>query len=217
MKNVMAIGAHPDDIEFGCAGTLIGHKSNGDFVSYVCMTDSESTDGTTGELLRSSEQNRDETLAAANVIGCDFVDFLPFKDLHVPFSFESVSLLEKLIKKYDIDTIYTHWAGDANQDHIATFRTTMAAARYIPDVFCYEQIPISRLSDNQMDTNYYVNITGQFSEKIRSSMEHKSQIKKYEKHGLDVRENLETLAKFRGIQARCKYAEAFCVIKMVKK
>lgn len=215
-RKIMAIGAHPDDVEFGCSGALIRHKSDGDFVSYVCMTDTESTDGTTGELLRTSEQNRNETLAASFVMGCDYVDFLPFKDLHVPFSFESVSLVEKLIKKYEIDTIYTHWAGDANQDHISTFRTTMAAARYVSNVFCYEQIPIARMSENQMDTNYYVNITNQFSEKIRSSMEHRSQIEKYEKHGLNVRENLETLAKFRGIQARCKYAEAFCVIKTVK-
>ena len=212
----MAIGAHPDDIEFGCAGTLIRHKMDGDFISYVCMTDSESIDGTTGELLRSLDQNKEETLSAAGVIGCDFVDFLPFKDLHVPFSFESVSLLEKLIKKYSIDLIYTHWAGDANQDHISTFRTTMAAARYVSDVFCYEQIPISRMSENHMDINYYVNITDQFEKKIKSSMEHKSQIEKYKKHGLNVNENLETLAKFRGIQARCKYAEAFGVIKLVK-
>jgi LmbE family N-acetylglucosaminyl deacetylase len=215
-RKIMAIGAHPDDVEFGCSGTLVRHKADGDFVSYVCMTDTESTDGTTGELLRTLEQNREETLAAASVIGCDFVDFLPFKDLHVPFSFDSVSMLEKLIKKYDIDMIYTHWAGDANQDHISTFRTTMAAARYVPDVVCYEQIPISRMSENQMETTYYVNITDQFSTKISASMKHKSQIDKYEKHGLDVKENLETLAKFRGIQARCKYAEAFHIIKMVK-
>jgi len=36
--NIMAIGAHPDDIEFGCSGTLIKHKERGDKVVYVCMT-----------------------------------------------------------------------------------------------------------------------------------------------------------------------------------
>ena len=33
--NVMAIGAHPDDIEFGCGGTLINHKDSGHKVIYV--------------------------------------------------------------------------------------------------------------------------------------------------------------------------------------
>ena len=60
-------------------------------------------------------------------LGVDEIHYLPFTDLNVPFNLESVSELEKLIKEYEIDTIYTHWAGDSNQDHIATFRTTMAA------------------------------------------------------------------------------------------
>jgi LmbE family N-acetylglucosaminyl deacetylase len=211
----MAIGAHPDDIEFGCSGTLIKHKIKGDFVVYVCMTNTESKDGITGKILRTSEENKKETILASNFIGCDEVEFLHFTDLKVPFSFESVSGLESLIKKYNIDTIYTHWAGDANQDHISTFKTTMAAARYIPNVYCYEQIPVPRMSENLMDINYYVDITNTFKTKISASMCHKSQIKKYKAHGFDVKGNLEVLAKFRGTQAKCKYAEAFKIIKRV--
>ena len=144
-NRIMAIGAHPDDIEFGCGGTLVKHQQDGDFIVYVCMTNTESVDGVTNKIIRTSEENRSETLKAAERLRCDKVEFLPFKDLNVPFSFESVSGLEALIKKYDIDTIYTHWAGDANQDHISTFKTTMAAARYVPNVYCYEQIPVPRL------------------------------------------------------------------------
>jgi len=211
----MAIGAHPDDIEFGCGGTLIKHKSNGDFIVYVCMTNTISTDGVTGKVLRTAEQNKQEVLNAAKILKCNKIEFLPFTDLKVPFSFESVSKLESLIKKYNIDTIYTHWAGDANQDHISTFKTTMAASRYVPNVYCYEQIPIPRMSENQMDINYYVDITNTFDDKILASLCHKSQIKKYKQHRYNVEENLEILAKFRGIQAKCKYAEAFKVIKQV--
>ena len=58
----MAIGAHPDDIEFGCSGTLIKHKIKGDFVVYVCMTSTESKDGITGKILRTSEENKKETI-----------------------------------------------------------------------------------------------------------------------------------------------------------
>lgn len=215
MKKIMAIGAHPDDIEFGCGGTLIKHKSNGDFIVYVCMTNTISTDGVTGKVLRTAEQNKQEVLNAAKILKCNEIEFLPFTDLKVPFSFESVSKLESLIKKYNIDTIYTHWAGDANQDHISTFKTTMAAARYVPNVYCYEQIPIPRMSENQMDINYYADITNTFDDKILASLCHKSQIEKYKQHGYNVEENLETIAKFRGIQAKCKYAEAFKVIKQV--
>ena len=215
MKTIMAIGAHPDDIEFGCIGTIYNHIQNGDYVVMVVMTNTKSVDGVTGKVLRTEEENQEETISSAKVLGCD-IEFLPFKDLHVPFSFESVSKLDKLIRDYKIDTIYTHWAGDANQDHIATFKTTMAAARYVPDVFCYEQIPVPRVSENEMKAQYYVNITDSFDKKIEASLCHKSQFEKYGSLGLNVEDNLETLAKFRGIQADCKYAEAFQVIKMVR-
>ena len=42
MNRVLAIGAHPDDIEFGVGGTLLKHKEAGDFVVYLCMTSTES-------------------------------------------------------------------------------------------------------------------------------------------------------------------------------
>tara|TARA_Y100001972_G_scaffold70787_1_gene86109 strand:- start:470 stop:1120 length:651 start_codon:yes stop_codon:yes gene_type:complete len=215
MNRIMAIGAHPDDIEFGCGGTILKHKNNNDFVAYVCMTDTESVDGVTGNVLRTKQQNASEVYDAVDVLGCDTVDFLPFKDLHVPFSFDAVSGLEKLIRKYEIDTIYTHWAGDANQDHISTFKTTMAAARYVPNVYCYEQIPVPRMSENQMVVNYYVDITSEFDKKIQASLCHESQITKYKEHGFNVEENLEILARFRGIQSKCQYAEAFQTIKRV--
>ena len=213
--NVMAIGAHPDDIEFGCGGTLINHKDNGDVVIYVCMTDTQSVDKTTDKIIRSHQQLKDETQCAANVLGVDEIHYLPFKDLSVPFSLESVSELEKLIKEYEIDTIYTHWSGDSNQDHIATFKTTMAAARYVPNVYCYEQIPIPRHTDNPMRINSYRDISKTFHLKIEAAECHKSQFKKYKAAGFDVTENLTTLAKFRGIQANCQFAEGFQVIKQV--
>lgn len=217
MKRILAIGAHPDDIEFGCGGTLLKHTQQGDYVVYLCMTNTESVDGITGEILRTKEENSKEIYDSIKILKCNEVEFLPFTDLKVPFSFESVSALESIIKKYNIDTIYTHWAGDANQDHISAFKATMAAARYIPNVFCYEQIPVPRMTENQIDVNYYVDITNTFNKKIEASLCHKSQIIKYKSHGFDIENNLKILAEFRGIQANCKYAEAFKIIKQVIK
>jgi|TARA_R110002074_G_scaffold37403_1_gene101523 N-acetylglucosamine malate deacetylase 1 len=213
--NVMAIGAHPDDIEFGCGGTLLKHHRDGDNIIYVCMTNTESVDATTGKTIRSKEQLKEETKKATEKLKVKYLEYLPFTDLHVPFNFESVSKLESLIKKYEVDIIYTHWAGDSNQDHISTFKTTMAAARYVRNVYCYEQIPIPRHTENQMRINHYVDITDIFKDKIIAAECHKSQFKKYNNTGFDVKENLKTLAKFRGIQANCKYAEAFQIIKQV--
>lgn len=216
MKNILAIGAHPDDIEFGVGGTLIKHKYNGDKIIYLCMTGTESKDGTTGKILRTKEQLFTEIENAAKVLGVDYIEILTYTDLKVPFSFESVSKIESVIKKYNVHTVYTHWAGDANQDHINTFKATMAAARYVPNVYCYEQIPVPRLSANQMTVNHYVDITDTFRVKLTASSCHESQMVKYKAAGFDVEENLKILGQFRGIQAKCKYAEAFQVIKQIR-
>jgi len=179
------------------------------------MTNTESVDATIGKTIRSKEQLKEETKKATEKLKVKYLEYLPFKDLHVPFSFESVSKLESLIKKYKVDMIYTHWAGDSNQDHMSTFKTTMAAARYVKNVYCYEQIPIPRHTENQMRINHYVDVTDIFKDKIIAAECHKSQFKKYNNIGFNVKENLKTLAKFRGIQANCKYAEAFQIIKQV--
>ena len=180
------------------------------------MTSTESVDGTTGQVIRTAEENQKEVRCAAKILKVDAVEFLPCTDLKVPFTFETVSGIESYIKKYNIDTVYTHWAGDANQDHINTFKATMAAARYVPNVYCYEQIPVPRLTANPMTINHYVDITTSFKKKIEASNCHESQMTKYNRHGFSVEDNLETLAKFRGIQAKCKYAEAFQVVKQVR-
>ena len=68
MKNVMAIGAHPDDIEFGCGGTLYKHKQNGDNIVMVVMTNTKSVNGVTGKSLRTKEELQSESEASANVL-----------------------------------------------------------------------------------------------------------------------------------------------------
>lgn len=214
-RKIIAIGAHPDDIEFGCGGALAKHVDSGDIVTYICMTNSESIDGTTGKVLRSRFQLQNEINNAATVMGIHDVRRLDFKDLHIPFNFDSVSCIEKIIKEISPDVVYTHWAGDANQDHVATHQITMAAARYVKNVFCYEQIPILRLYENQMTINYYVDITDQMTIKLDASNCHCSQIEKYYNSGFNVLHNLRILAEFRGIQSGCKYAEGFHVIKTV--
>ena len=214
MKKVLAVGAHPDDVEWGCGGTLLKHKNKGDFVVIVIMTNTKSVDGVTGKELRSIDDLINESKAAAKIINCD-VEFLPFTDLKVPFSFESVSELEKLIVKYEVDTVYTHWSGDTNQDHIATLQTTMAAARKKPNVLSYEQFPVPRITNVHPTANYYIDISDVYTQKVELAKCHKSQIEKYRQQGFDVLDSLEVLARYRGIQIGVKYAEAFNTLKMV--
>jgi len=60
MKNILAIGAHPDDIEFGCFGTLKKHKDQGDNVTLLVMTQSDVKDAHTGRVTRNSDISKGE-------------------------------------------------------------------------------------------------------------------------------------------------------------
>jgi N-acetylglucosamine malate deacetylase 1 len=63
MLHILAIAAHPDDIELGCSGTLIKHAQQGDVVSILDLTEGEL--GTRGSVAT----RREEAAAAAKVIG----------------------------------------------------------------------------------------------------------------------------------------------------
>ena len=215
MNNVLIIGAHSDDCEISCSGAAALHAIQGDNVHMVVMTSSKSIDGTTTKVLRTIKQLHEETEKSRKLIGCKSLDFLPFTDLNLPFNFESVSRLDSLIKTYNIDTIYTHYEYDSNQDHIAACKITMAAARYVPNVYCYPQIPIPRLYTRHFAPNYYVDITDTFETKLAASRCHVSQMKKYKAIGFDVIKNLTVAAEFYGLSCNVKYAEAFYIVKQV--
>ena len=213
-KNVLAIGAHPDDIEFGCAGTLFRHRQNGDDVTMVVMSKGDVRDSFSGKVLRSKDESITETTCSADVLDCDLVH-LDFEDTKIPFSVESISSLERIIKSKKIDIIYTHWGGDTHQDHINTLKTTLSSARMVKNVLCYEQIPIPRVSINYPVANYYVDVSEFMDKKIESCLCHESQLKKYKDGGFDMIDGLKVLARYRGNQIGVKYAEAFDLLKMV--
>jgi len=213
--NVLAIGAHPDDIEFGCFGALKKHKDQGDNVTLLVMTQSDVKDAHTGRVTRNSDISKKEANEAARLLDAELI-LGPFQDTKVPFDSESVKFIENIIKEKEINWVYTHWAGDTHQDHINTLNATMAAARLVKNVLCYEQVPLPRITTTYPVATYYVDITDTMETKLKGCREHKSQIEKFTSHGYDIIDNVITLAKYRGTQCSFKYAEAFNVLKMCR-
>ena len=213
-KNILAIGAHPDDVEFGCFGTLKKHIDKGDKVFICLMSNSTVKDASTGKKTRTRKDSIIEAQQSADSIGADLI-MLDFQDTEIPFNSLTVSAIEKIINDNNIDTVYTHWGGDTHQDHINTLNATLAASRMVSNVFFYEQVPLPRVCMSYPVANYYVNITDTINSKIESCKYHKSQLKKYSNMGIDIIDNIKTLAKYRGNQAKIPYAEAFNVLKIV--
>tara|TARA_Y100000593_G_C4238812_1_gene300996 strand:+ start:371 stop:1018 length:648 start_codon:yes stop_codon:yes gene_type:complete len=214
MKNILAIGAHSDDIEFGCFGTMIKHIENGDNVNLLIMSNGDLSHSVTGEVIRKTSQTNVESKNAAELIGANLIQ-LDFPDREVPFNSDSITEIETLVYDLNIDTIYTHWGGDTHQDHINTLQSSLAAGRLVDNVLCYEQVPVPRVTNVYPVANYYVDITTYMDRKIEACKCHESQIKKYSNMGVDMLDTLDVLARYRGNQINKKYAEAFDILKMV--
>ena len=210
-KNVLAVGAHADDVEIGCGGTVALHVKNGDTVILLVMAESSYTyyDGT---VLRTREEVDREEKNAAKILGAKKLINLGFKSKDVPYSSESVEAINEIIDKYEIDIIYTHWYHDTHQDHRRTTQAVLSAGRYVKNILMYEpEYPAGR-SYSGFHSQYYVDITTTFEIKMEALKQHESQIKKY---GDDLLEAVEARARHRGYEIRNKYAECFEVLRLL--
>ena len=128
-ESVLAIGAHPDDVEIGAAGALLAHKAAGDAVSILTL--SRRTPGDT------ADRRADEAGAAAEVIGARlFQHDLP--DAHIPEGNPTVDVIGEVIAQVRPTVVYTHSLHDDHHDHRNTHRAVMVAARHVGRVYCFQ-------------------------------------------------------------------------------
>jgi LmbE family N-acetylglucosaminyl deacetylase len=128
-ERVLAVGAHPDDVEIGVGGILLGHASVGDRVTILTL--SHGARG--GDALRRA----DEAAKAAAMLGAELV-LCDLEDTRLPESDPTVGLIEGAVARVRPTIVYTHTESDLHQDHRNVHRATLVAARLVPSVYCYE-------------------------------------------------------------------------------
>jgi two-component system response regulator HydG len=128
-QTVLAIGAHPDDVEIGVGGTLAAHRSAGDQV--VILTLSRGARG--GE----AGDRQAESLAAAELIGARlFLEDL--EDTQISPMGPTVRVIERVVAEVRPTIVYTHSANDRHQDHRAVHQAASVATRNVPTVACFQ-------------------------------------------------------------------------------
>jgi len=107
--NILCLGAHPDDIEIGCGGTLLQLKKTYQKLKFHWVVFSA-----LGE--RGKEAAKGAELFTTN---CEKeVVLKEFRDGFLPYSGGAVKeSLEEMKGRLTPDVIFTHWQGDAHQDH----------------------------------------------------------------------------------------------------
>src|SRR6478752_929055 len=126
---VLAVGAHPDDVEIGVGGILAAHRDAGNEV--VILTMSRGARG--GD----ADDRQHESLAAAELLGARlFLEDL--EDTHISAADPTVGIIERVVREVQPDIVYTHSAHDRHQDHRAVHAATSVATRNVRTVCCYQ-------------------------------------------------------------------------------
>jgi LmbE family N-acetylglucosaminyl deacetylase len=203
---VLAVGAHFDDVELGCGGTLAKHVLRGDEVTLYVATNSGYADPD-NRVIRSSETARLEGEKAAKILGVKLVcgdwetNQLIYGDLLV------CSIL-RLVEELQIDTMYTHWMDDAHQDHRALSRAAITAGKHVPRVLMYQ----SNLYDSGMAFagGFYVDISAAIELKKEAIAAHESELGRVGGKWLDI---FMAKCAVDGHRIGVPYAEVFQAVK----
>jgi N-acetylglucosamine malate deacetylase 1 len=217
--NILALGAHPDDVEFFCGGTMLKYRSQGHKI-FIALTTSgnqgsnEYDDRDQIAAIREAEQ-----LEAAKAYDAE-VRFLRFDDELLIDSLEVRRAVINAMRWANPDVIFTNPPWDESPDHAETGKVVSKLMLSLPgkNIPADEPPVAKKVSLFYWDTaagiNFqpeaYVDISGFLDGKLQAMSKHKSQVDWMANYTVDdVLEICTATARFRGIQAACKYAEGF--------
>jgi len=199
--NILAIGAHPDDIEYGCAGTLVKYADRGHRILLMILTG--------GEEGGSGEERQQEQSAAAEIIGAQQVFWGGYRDTQLPLNKELIDKIEEVLVEVKPDLILVNYGDDTHQDHRILTEATMSATRYVRNVLFFEG-PTTQNFNPQV----FVDISDTLERKFQALKAHGSQVMKTNIENMSIVELARANATFRGIQGRAKFAEAFAPLRL---
>lgn len=201
--NILAIGAHPDDIEFGCGGAIIKYIQFGHNVFLLVLTD-----GSFGgdPKVRINEQEE-----AAKFMGVRGIFWGNFPDTELMDTRELILKIEEIIHKVKPDIVFLNYPQDVHQDHRAASEAGISATRYIKEVLFFE-VPTTQ----HFEPDIFVDIHDLLDKKIQLLKIHSSQVDRTKVDNLTILESAQSCANFRGFQGRVKYAEAFKALRVLR-
>jgi LmbE family N-acetylglucosaminyl deacetylase len=215
VRKILAIGAHPDDLEISCAGSLAKWAKEGSLITMVVVSNGElsspdaALSGKMGKI-RGEEFINSAAIIKARKLRLNMEDGLIFDDK------SSRLVFIKLIKEVRPDIVITHYPKDDHPDHRAVnslvCSSIVIAQAESPDPNW--RVKKVYFMDSLGSINFYpdtyIDISETVSIKKQMLLSHLSQFKVMKKkYKIDLWDVVEATARFRGIQANVKYAEAF--------
>lgn len=215
--NYLIVVAHPDDEVLGAGATIYKLIQNGHSVAVCTMVNFVGARSNISETLA---QDQGDAMKIMGISKCYMADFPNIKMNTVPH-LELVQFIEKCIEDFNADAIITHHPYDLNNDHVMTSRATQAASRLFQrksGVVALKQLMYMEVlsstewsldsSASRFVPNYFVEIGKEgLKVKLQALLAYKGVMREYPHPRSE--EGIRALATYRGVQAGCKYAEAF--------
>lgn len=217
---VLAIGAHPDDLELLCGGTLAKYAKRGDEVFMAVATNGNVGSPTLGKeeiaAVRYEEAKRAAAVIGAHLIWMNFPDEFLFNDRDTRIAFIDA------IRQARPDVMFVHGTNDYHPDHrtagqVAVDARIPATVRLVETAYPYcDRIPHLFVMDNVAGIDFepeaYVDITDTIETKREMLLKHKSQdtwLKSLYGSDQGILHNMEIWSARRGAEIQTKFAEAF--------
>jgi len=203
MVDILAVTAHPDDLEICAGGIFLKAKKEGKKTGLIICTKGESGHYT-GQNPREVEAQK-----AAELLGLDYFKHLDFPDAGLYFNEDAVNTLIPLLRECSPEILLTLHQDDYHPDHAAVSRIVDAATfiaglkHHAPDGSDWKPKELLYLCGdprtNKRKPDILVNIDDVWEQKLKCCAAHASQ---------NVTEYAELVGTSFGLLAKCNYAEA---------
>lgn len=220
-NKILIIAAHPDDEILGCGGTILKLKEKNN-IRVIFLTDGVSARKSNKKM---KNKRKKECLDLFKYLKLDKPYFLNFPDNQldkIPL-LKIVKKIEKILVNFKPNIIFTHFENCLNIDHQIAYKATITACRplkksSVEKILSFEVLSSTdwaAFNNKSFQPNYFVNITNQIKDKIKSISFYKSELRKYP-HSRSLKA-IETLSRSRGTSAGFKFAEAFFIVRELEK
>jgi DNA-binding response OmpR family regulator len=150
---VLAVGAHPDDIEIGCGGILLRHKANGDKICILTMS--------TGEKCVEPENRIEEITKVAKKLNSKLI-IGNYQNDETNQNADAINFIKKAIDSFKPTVIYTHSVNDSDKDHHNIHLATIVAAQNVPSIYCYQSSTVT----SDFHPGLFIDISSYINDKV---------------------------------------------------
>lgn len=216
--NILAIGAHPDDVDEHVGGTLLKYAKAGHRI-FIALTTSGNTGSNEKRNPKEIERFREaEASESAKIYGAE-IRFLRADDERLLDTDEMRTKVLDAMRWANPDVIFTHSASDESTDHWMTSKLVRAMMLSLPG--CNQRSsekPCAKMpslflweNDAGIDSlpEVYVDISDEFEKKVEAMGCHRSQFDYMTTFGCEIGADMRRLDAFRGMQCGCAFAECF--------